>query len=168
VADLDQDGWMDLVVFNHVERGDHSVGANIFWGGPKGYSYARRQWFPTFGPHFGVRRDVGNIYDRKLREEFVSRPLECPAGKRPARLSWRAETPHGTRVRMQVRAAGSEAELAKAPWRGPAGADSFYERPEDAGDLPAGRWFQYKAVLATPDGGSTPLLQAVEVTVRPN
>ena len=32
VADLNGDGWQDLVVFNHLDRGDHSIGANLFWG----------------------------------------------------------------------------------------------------------------------------------------
>ena len=111
MADLNGDGWQDLVVFNHLDRGDHSIGANLFWGSPEGYSYARRDWIPTFGPHFGVRRDIGNVYDRKLREEYISPALECPAGKHPARLSWRARTPKGTAVKFQIRSAATREEL---------------------------------------------------------
>ena len=79
VADFNQDSWLDIVVFNHLDNGDHSTGSNIFWGGPEGYSYSRRQWIQTFGPHFGTRRDIGNIYDRKLQESFVSAPIFVPA-----------------------------------------------------------------------------------------
>ena len=52
VADLNRDGWMDIVPFNHLRDGDHGVGTNIFWGSPQGFSFARRLWIQTFGPHF--------------------------------------------------------------------------------------------------------------------
>ena len=44
IADLNQDSWFDIVVFNHIVRGDHGAGANIFWGSAEGYSYRRRDW----------------------------------------------------------------------------------------------------------------------------
>ncbi|PYV16658.1 MAG: hypothetical protein DMG07_07420 [Acidobacteria bacterium] len=167
VADLNRDGWMDLVVFNHLDRGDHSVGASLFWGGPDGYSAARRDWIPTFGPHFGVRRDIGNIYDRKLREEYLSRPLELPAGRRPGRLAWRAQTPNGTAVRFQVRSALTREALERAAWRGPGGAETYYDKSGAAVEVDGGnRWLQYKAVLLTPDGGSSPVLESVEIGAR--
>ena len=53
VADLNQDGWYDIAVFNHLDRGDHGAGTYIYWGGPQGYSADRRHWIQTFGPHFG-------------------------------------------------------------------------------------------------------------------
>ena len=164
VADLNQDSWMDLVVINHLERGDHSVGSNIYWGGKDGYSYARRQWFQTFGPHFGPLRDIGNIYDRKLQEEYISAPLECPGGKRPGRVRWQAETPHGTGVTFQVRSASSKVGLQKASWQGPGGGDGFYKKSGQPLELPtAEKWFQYRAILTTPNGGSTPVLEEVAI-----
>ena len=168
VADLNQDSWMDLVIINHLERGDHSVGSNIYWGGKDGYSYARRHWFQTFGPHFGRLRDVGNIYDRQLQEEYISAPLECPRGKRPGRIRWQAETPHGTGVKFQVRSASSKAGLEKASWRGPQGSTGFYQESGEALEVPAEEgWLQYRAVLTTPNGGSTPTLDEVAIDVMP-
>ena len=166
VADMNQDSWLDLVVFNHLERGDHSVGSNIYWGAADGYSYDRRHWFQTFGPHFGRLRDVGNIYDRRLREEYVSAVLEAPAGKSPGRLRWKALTPHGTGVQFQVRSASSRTALESSPWRGPEGPASTFQESGAALQLPAGEtWFQYRAILTTPDGGSTPVLQEVAIDV---
>jgi len=159
---------MDLVIINHLERGDHSVGSNIYWGGQDGYSYARRHWFQTFGPHFGRLRDVGNIYDRKLQEEYISASLECPDGKRPGRIRWKAETPHGTGVKFQVRSASSKAGLEKASWQGPLGSSGFYQESGKALEISPGEgWFQYRAVLTTPNGGSTPTLDEVAIDVRP-
>lgn len=167
VADLNRDGWNDIVVFNHQERGDHGVGANIFWGGPQGYSLSRSHRIQTFGPHFGVRRDIGNIYDRKLREEYVSPPLELPKGKTASRLNWQARTPHGTAVKFQLRTGKSAAELRSATWQGPQGRQSYYERPGAVLQLPAeSRWLQYGAVLTTPDSGSTPVLERVGIDVK--
>ena len=137
---------MDLVIINHLERGDHSVGSNIYWGGKDGYSYARRHWFQTFGPHFGRLRDVGNIYDRQLQEEYISAPLECPRGKRPWThpLAGGNATWDGGQVPGQERL--SKAGLEKASWRGPQGSTGFYQESGEALEVPAEEgWLQYRS-----------------------
>jgi hypothetical protein len=164
VADFNQDGWLDLVVFNHVASGDHSAGANIFWGGKEGYSYGRQQWVPTFGPHFSLMKDIGNIYHRRIEEEYLSPPLECPAGTIPARLGWKARTPNGTAVKFQIRTAPSKAALAGAEWRGPQGPSTYYERSDSRLALRGEHaWLQYRAVFISPDGGSTSFLEQVYI-----
>ena len=35
IADFNQDDWLDLFVCDHVINGDHTIGSNILWGGPK-------------------------------------------------------------------------------------------------------------------------------------
>ena len=165
IADFNQDEWLDLFICDHVIEGDHTVGSNIFWGGPDGYSKVRSQWLPTFGPHFSVGRDVGNIYDRRMEERYISRPLKCPDGKRPSRLSWQATTPHGTGVKFQIRSASSRDELEQATWNGLSGEGSYFDKNDVPLNVSSGhRWVQYLAVLTTPDGGSTPRLE--EVTLR--
>ena len=167
VADFNQDDWLDIVVFNHQERGDHTSGANIYWGGDEGFSPERSDWIQSFGVHFGERHDLGNIYTRRLDEEYISAPLMIPDGKYPSRLRWEAETPHGTSVRFQVRTAPTAEDLAHTSWTGPDGEGSYYLVSGAA--LPAqileGHWLQYRAVLTTPDGGSTPVLTQVRLDV---
>ena len=166
VADLNRDGWMDIVPFNHLRHGDHGVGTHIFWGSPQGYSFSRRQWIQTFGPHFSVRHDVGNIYHRRLEEEYHSPLLSLPAGKRPSRLDWRARTPHGTAVKFQLRSGPTPRALSAAAWEGPGGSGTFFRQPSTLPAYPPGhRWLQYRAVLTTPDGGSTPVLEEVSLQV---
>ena len=168
VADLNQDGWMDLVIVNHVDRGDHGAGTDIFWGGEKGYDYSRRHWIQSFGPHFSVRRDIGNIYHRRPEEEYISAPLEVPKGKTPARLSWKAQTPHGTAVKFQLRSAATAKELTKTPWSGPQGPGSYYKSSgANVKVSEVKKWLQYRALLTTPDGGSTPVLEEVQIDVKP-
>jgi hypothetical protein len=166
VADLNRDGWMDIVPFNHLRDGDHGVGTNIFWGSPQGFSYSRRHWFQTFGPHFSVRHDVGNIYDRRLEEEFRSPLLGIPPGKRPSRLDWRARTPHGTAVKFQLRSGSTPGDVRAAAWAGPNGPGAHYGQPSELPPPPPDhRWLQYRALLTTPDGGSTPVLEEVSLEV---
>ena len=153
-------------MFNHIVRGDHGAGANIFWGSAEGYSYRRRDWVQTLGPHFGVRRDVGNIYHRRLEEDYRSAPLELPPGKIASRLSWRAQTLYGTKVRFQLRGAPSKQQLDEAAWTGPRHADSFFEQPGPIQLAENARWLQYRVLLLTPDGGSTPILEEVRIDVR--
>ena len=167
VADLNQDRWMDIVVFNHLARADHSVGAKLYWGGPEGYSSARMHWVPTFGPHFGVRRDIGNLYTRRLEEQYISQPLQCPVDKTPSRLGWKSRTPHGTSLGFQLRSASIRTELAKADWHGPDGPESYYEKPGASLEVPADHhWVQYRVLFNTPDGGSTPVLDEVMIETR--
>ncbi len=167
IADFNKDSWLDLFVCNHVIQGDHTVGSNIFWGGPKGYAASRRQWVPSFGSHFGVGRDIGNIYDRRLAEQYISTPLHCPEGKALDRLNWKAHTPHGTGIKFQIRTAVSRQALEKAVLHGPAGAESYYQKPGAELKTPDDhRWVQYHAVFTTPDGGNTPILEEVTIGLR--
>jgi hypothetical protein len=167
IADFNQDSWQDIVVFNHQDHGDHAAGTNIFWGGEEGFSPTRKDWIQTFGVHFGLRRDLGNLYDRQLEEEYRSRPMTCPDEGVPARLSWKALTPHGTSVKFQIRSAETSEKLPHAGWRGPRGSDSYYQESGSKLNLgPDARWIQYRAVLVTPDGGSTPYLDEVRIDFR--
>jgi hypothetical protein len=166
IADLNHDGWMDLFVCNHVIEGDHTVGSNIFWGGPEGYSGKRRQWLPTFGPHFSAGWDVGNLYDRSPQEEYISAPLEIPAGRSPTRLSWTAQTPHRTGVKFQMRSAPSSELLEQSSWTGLEGEGSFFTNSPSKLTVSAeSRWLQYRAILVSEDGGSTPYLDSVQIDV---
>ena len=168
LADLNKDDWPDAVVFNHIHRGDHGVGAHLYWGGPEGYSVTRREWLPTFGPHYGVRRDIGNIYNRKLEERYVSESLAWPPDQRVARLRWIASTPHGTAVRLQVRSAPTEDALTTAIWHGPdAKSTQWFEQSGTEFLVPQGHLrLQYQVGLATPNGGSTPVLDEISLDAK--
>ena len=68
---------------------------------------------------------------------------------------------------MQLRSAASESALAEAAWTGPKGKGDHFKDSGAALDLPGShRWLQYHATLTTPNGGSTPVLEAVHIDVR--
>jgi len=165
--DLNQDGWPELIIVNHKLNHDHAQGsANIYWGGPEGYTLNKRDSLPVFGNHLTTVVDAGNLYTREPIEEYVSAPIRAPAQTRFARLEWTVQSDPGTAVTFQVRSASDKNGLAQAAWTGPKGPGSFYETSgaELAEVLPEHRWLQYRAVFTSPSGGGSARL--LEVTVE--
>ncbi len=163
VLDLNRDGYLEIVVHNHILNGRHDFGAYIYWGGPGGYNIDRRSHLPTSGTHMSNILEPGNVYSRRLEEKYISPPISKPASRRVL-LHWEADTHFGTGVRFQTRG-GSERELDGKEWTGPSGPESYFtvsgsSLPESLASVP---WIQYRAVLTTPDGGNSPVLKEVSL-----
>jgi hypothetical protein len=163
--DLNHDGYPDLVVHNHVKDGEHAQRSCIYWNGPQGFDLHRRTELPTFGPHYSQMIDPGNLYTRELEEEYVSAPIALPNGAGNLRLTWKAEEPPGSKLRMQVRSAATTADLSSAKWIGPTGEGTAFER-HAAFRLPVpdrAAFLQYRVLFRSVDGGEWPVLTEVEV-----
>ena len=93
VADFNQDGWDDIVVFNHLDQGDHGAGANIYWGSPQGYSADRRHWIQTFGPTSAPARTSGTSMTASCGNPSVRPPFDCRKASRPAVFAGRHPLP---------------------------------------------------------------------------
>lgn len=178
IVDFDGDGWLDLFVACHREDGSsdeagkphtHHTESFIYWNGPGGFQPSARTALPSVGAHAQVSTDVGNVATRELAEYYIS-PAWVPSDerRRVRRISWEADTPHGTAVRLQLRTADSEKGLEDARWSGPAGPDTWFESPGALvpRDMVNGPWVQYRARLSTPNGGPTPYLTAVIVATE--
>ena len=48
-ADLDGDGWLDLIFSNQIESGSQFSSTLIYWGGPQGFTFERHTRLPTWG-----------------------------------------------------------------------------------------------------------------------
>jgi hypothetical protein len=109
--------------------------------------------------------DIGNLYDRKPEEYYVSRPLALPEGTRPERIRWDASGAPGTGVKLQLRVAASRDALGGAAWRGPAGESSYYETTGAAlATAPeAARWLQYRIIFDGLGVGSSSTVKSVEI-----
>lgn len=57
LADLDRDGWLDVVFSNYYDGRSRRIASYVYWGGDAGFSADRRTDLPTIGA-----RDVG-VYD---------------------------------------------------------------------------------------------------------
>lgn len=165
-VDLNRDGYPDIVIHNHLKDGDHSINSYIYWNSSEGFDKNRRTKLPTFGPHFSQGIDPGNLYTRKLEEEYVSAPIANSFWDRPHRLDWKGEEPHGAKLKFQVRNADTRDRLSHVRWHGPSGPDSYYEAPGSklTGLNRQHRFLQYRAVFTSPDGGVWPILNQVAIT----
>ncbi len=176
VADFNQDGYADILFVCHRSEGDpnrigsfgdHVTNSFLYWGGDDGFRTDRRLEIPVRGPHNDSGVDLGNIYDRRFEFDYVSSAHSFSEG-RPANLTWKAQTPLGSRVRFQIRTAESEEKLHGAAWRGPGGPATFFEHPAAIPDTdPSHGVIQYRATLhPAPTGVVSPILEEVVVLFR--
>ena len=168
VADYNRDGHQDIFFVCHTKGGNHRTDSFLYWGSEAGYSAERRLLVPTRGVHWAIHHDVGNVYDRSPRYDYVSSPFRLPDNGRVESLSWKARTPHETSVQFQVRGSETREGLGASEWSGPDGPGSHYTRSgsrlNGLGDK--NRWTQYKATLVSPGGVNSPVLEEVEISYR--
>ncbi len=159
LLDLNGDMFPEIIVHNHLKDGDHTYGAYIYWGSKQGYSIDRRDHLPTMGTHLAMCISPGNIYDRGPGCDYISPTVTVPAGASRMTFDWKGETPHNTAIRFEIRTAADESNLRKAVW-------SRIESRRPQKFIPSTRALQYRAILISPDGGSSPLLQEVTLTLE--
>ncbi len=168
VADYNRDGHQDIFFVCHTKGGNHRTDSFLYWGSEEGYTAERRLPVPTRGVHWAIHHDVGNVYDRSPRYDYVSSPFRLPDNGRVESLRWRARTPHQTSVQFQVRGSETREGLGASAWSGPDGPGSHYTRSgsrlNGLGDK--NRWTQYKATLVSPGGVNSPVLEEVEISYR--
>lgn len=168
IADFNRDGQKDILFTCHSFEGNHRNDSFLYWGSAAGFSPDRKSLLPGLGPHLMNAADIGNIYDRTERYDYVSAPFRIGSEARLQRLLWQAETLFRTKVEFQLRRAASREALEASHWQGPAGERTHYT--VSGSDLSAfqgsGAWVQYKATLVSPDSANTPVLQAVSVEYR--
>ncbi len=166
VADLNHDGWVDIVFCNHSTGPSHLTNSRVHWNRRGRFSDDAVTVLPTRGPHNTIIPDLGNAYTRRLEEAYTSAAFERPPKTNFKRLGWEAHTPFETSIVFQLRTAPTREALENAIWIGPGGTESFFVvSGTDLAPLPPeNRWIQYRAVLRTPNGAATPVLTKVVVT----
>lgn len=158
LLDWTRDGHLD------VAWGPFDFSAPLFTGTGSGIAAAGS--LAVDPGHFNTSTDLGHIYDRSFSYDYVSSATDLGPGLTGyERLHWVAATPHGTRVRFQLRTADSLEGLATASWRGPDTLADYYTEPGlPINPVHGAQYFvQYRAVLDTVDGGSGPALEEVRV-----
>jgi hypothetical protein len=163
VADFNRDGHKDVLFACHSKDGNHRTDSFLYWGSSLGYSTEHRSLIPGLGPHCMTVMDIGNVYDRNDRYDYISPAFDGSQGARFKTITWKGETPFRTRLEFQVRTAATRDGLATALWQGPDGPNSFYRTAGSKllGLARDGRWIQYKASLTSPDSANTPVLHSV-------
>ena len=143
--DLNRNGYTDLFMLCHRDDLGHQVDSLIFWNGPDGFSTDHPTRLPGMDPH-RMTRDPGNAYTREPTESYVSPAFDLK-NLQPKRIHWEAEVPETTALKFQLRWAAEEGQLEEAPWEGPGGEGSTYEK--SGGEIrrtsESRRWLQYRA-----------------------
>jgi hypothetical protein len=86
VADLDGDGFPDIVAINHTgpdltlglrpKSGVHGVGSFVYWGAATGFDPERRTTVASHGPHKILNAEPGDILRRRPFETYTSPWIE--------------------------------------------------------------------------------------------
>jgi len=174
IMDYDNDGFKDILISNHRKAGttkfavphQHTIPQMLYWGGPTGFSRQNRWEMVEIGTSGQNPRDLGNSYNRGLYEDYISSVHVLEANKSISKISWQADTPHGTSIKFQVRSAKDDSGLADASWIGPDGADSWFSKSGSMVKGVVGKAVQYRARLTTPNGAGTPYLTSVSVSYK--
>jgi len=168
VLDLNNDGFMDVVVYNHSEStesvqtkamgGKHGTGSFIYWGSQGGFSKEKRSWFPTFGPHARINADPGSVKSRSSQETYTSRKQDLGEFSGDAVLTVIAEL-------TKVQKLACEVDLGDGQWK----QVSLEAHPNNEWrslvTIPAGtRGFRYKLILDSGNFGVGPIVEKVILT----
>lgn len=152
-VDLNRNGYPDLFVCCHRNDLGHVVDSLLFRNGPDGLDLDNPEKLLGYGPHDFTRNIITNMMDRSESEYYTSPAIVLE--ERYDRISWIADTPHNTQLRMRVRFAEDEAQLTTAAWSGPVENGGILNTPEHACIM------QYQAEFFAPNGCGSPKLTRV-------
>lgn len=153
--DLDRNGYPDLLICCHRNDLGHMVESKLYHNGPDGLDLEHPQKLLGYGPHDFTRNIIFNAMNRSESEYYTSPCLELTESYHT--ISWTAEEPNDTKLRMRVRFAPCEAALAEAAWSEPVSNGAALSIPEDAHVM------QYQAEFFAPNACGSPRLTRVEV-----
>jgi len=172
VLDLNNDGFLDIVVFNHSEStrhvgdtlmgGVHGTGSFIYWGAEKGFSANRKSWFPSFGPHSRINADPGSITSRSSTETYLSPVRGMDGYSGTAELVIKGDAVAPQRVTCAIRfddGKWNEVELTPGhdgAWTGKVA-------------VPSDGRFQYRLTLDSGNFGVGPIIRSVTLSpIKPS
>jgi hypothetical protein len=158
-ADFDQDGRLDLAVANHTVDGNHRTPSRVFYNDGRRFANPRVVELPQSACHWMWMQDMGHIYHRRWEQQYESSVFRWETAAAGGRVEFKADDREGTTLTFAVRAAGSEADLAKQPWQA-VQSGRFSLKPTD-------RCMQYRAVFKSDNGDRYPVLDRVTIVLSP-
>ena len=178
VADLNRDGWLDIVFSNFMSGQGFRHDSWIYWGGPQGFSADQRTCLPTLGAYDNTavggvlpygQKGLGTTYSQPGGEWTV--PHIYPERGELISLAfggtfhtwvtatWDCALPTGTNVSLDV-ATSADGQTWSA-WVSVAGA-SHDGTNQASLSVGAGRFIRYRVTLhGSPDHRSSPILTRV-------
>lgn len=148
IGDFNHDGKYDIFV------NSRSQNSGIFYG-PDFYTYTLLN---VNRDHHGLFRDIGNVYNRKSYEEYVSSIFDAGSYADWGTIKWDALLPDGAHILFWVRS--TDESGSQAQW-------SDWYPITNGGQIPEclnARYLQYKAHFAYSNPCFLPALNEVQVT----
>jgi hypothetical protein len=150
--DVGRDGDADLLVASAGSGDADDYPSFLYWGTAAGYRRDLRLELPTVAASDVAAGDLdGDGYEEIV---FANAGSPNPTSAQVLTSIGVAETPHGSKVRFQVRSSANQAGLRQAPWLD----------LETGGKFHCERWLQYRAVLIAGRGHFS--LASTKVVVR--
>jgi hypothetical protein len=150
VADYNADGDLDIFT-NVVTPGSESY---IFWGP----DYTTNTALPVNDDHHGMFREIGDVYTREYRDDYMSSIFDAAAHADWSIIEWDASLPQGSDILFWVRSGDTPAPDASwSTWH------NIFSGTEIPSELNA-RFLQYRARFSYANPCHLPALNAVTVT----
>jgi len=159
-ADFDENGYIDLAVASHKAYGNHKCDSFVFRNGPDGFLKDGTLRLPTEGPHGMMPVDPGNILDRTNEEYYISAIHSFDEVVSLKSLSFKAQLPPKTWVKLWIRAGNTKQELLGKPFTGSTDEYSWYTNGDNI-VCSTCKYSQFKLSLGSVNGAASPRLSEV-------
>lgn len=164
-ADLDGNGWKDLVLIHHKQHGNHSTRSEIWHNGPEGFRPEARTLLTTAGPHAFTGQDIGHVADRGPEEEYLSawHPFHPESSQPTIRVAWDGDVPETCWIRIEARWVAEGDDPATASWHPLPAISGSAAEGIVAARVAAGA-LQYRLFLGARESIATPRISRVTVS----
>jgi hypothetical protein len=102
--------------------------------------------------------DMGEIYNRKWEQVYTSDIFMWNKKRSGGTISYKAEMPHGTKLKFEVRSAASKNLLNQAAWQ-PIESGNFKVNESNS-------CLQYRAIFVSDNGDRYPVLDSVSIALK--
>lgn len=168
VADLDGDGFPDVVAVNHTgpnltlglrpKSGVHGIGSWIYWGAANGFDPERRTSVASHGPHKILNAEPGDILRRRPHETYTSPWIDVRLRPGAAELVITGAFPGRASCTAEVQL-GENGDWTALP----ATASSATERRFRVATAAPALRLRYRLGLQTGGAGTGPTITAIEL-----
>jgi len=149
IADLNYDGFLDIFTNTRTPT-THSY---IFWGP----DFNTDTYLPSVQDHHGHFRQIGNVYNRKYYEDYISSVFDAGVSTDWGIIEWIASEPSGTCIIISVRTGNTP--VPDQSW-------SDWETVNNGGSIPpsSARYIQYKSCLCFTNPCYLPRLEEMKIS----
>ncbi len=160
IADYDDNGEIDLLFSSLGDpEGKTTNYYSMLYYQKNGEFILSDVKFPTHNGHHNKNRDLGNIYDRKFRDPYVSSVFDAGEEVIWEKASWKANEPNDCSLVLEIRTGNT-----KIPDNNWSGWREVDKNKNITGVLKS-RYIQYRAIFYY-DGKGRPKLEEVKVVYR--